>query len=226
MEDSALNKLKSSYSTYPIEQLKKAIITYDRELARSSIDQIIANGINPIEALDALTEAIRLVGEAFGRDELFLPDLLSASDTMQSVMPVLENEISKSGKERDILGKVVLGTVLGDLHSIGKTMVGTLLSANGFKVYDLGIDVKSDKFIEAVIQYKPDVLAMSALLTTTAYEQKNVIEILKKKGLRNKIKIMVGGGAITEDFAKSIGADGYDPTAPGAVTLAKKLLGI
>ena len=135
-----------------------------------------------------------------------------------------EEEIKNSGQKIKSLGIVVLGTVLGDVHSIGKQMVGTMLQAEGFTVHDIGIDVSAEKFINAIKIYDADILAMSALLTTTAFEQKKVMSTLVKEGLREKIKIMVGGGAVTEDFAKSIGADGYDPTAPGAAKLARKLI--
>jgi 5-methyltetrahydrofolate--homocysteine methyltransferase len=118
----------------------------------------------------------------------------------------------------------VIGTVSGDIHNIGKDMVATLLIADGFEVYNLGVDVKAEEFVEAIERYQPNILAMSALLSTTATAQKNVIEALKKKGIREKVKIMVGGGAITPKFATAIGADGYDPTAPGAIELAKTLI--
>ncbi|GAI49048.1 unnamed protein product, partial [marine sediment metagenome] len=210
-----LDDIRESSGKNSTDGLRKAIVTYNKNLAENSVKKIIADKqIDTLKVLKVITETLRLVGNAFGRDELFLPDLLSAADIMQSVMPILEEEIKKSGKERDVLGKVVLGTVKGDIHSIGKTMVGTLLIASGFKVYDLGIDVSSDKFIDAIKKYNPDMLAMSALLTTTAYEQKNVMDALQKEGLRKNIKVMVGGAPITQEFADNIGADGYDPTAP------------
>jgi len=123
------------------------------------------------------------------------------------------------------LGIIVIGTVYGDIHTIGKTMVATLLIAEGFIVNDLGINVTSEHFVEGIKKYKADILAMSALMTTTAPEQRKVIETLKKDGLRDRVKIMIGGGAITQEFTNSIGADGYDPTAPGAVKLARRLIG-
>jgi methanogenic corrinoid protein MtbC1 len=144
---------------------------------------------------------------------------------MQAAMPLIEAELRKTGAKRESLGTVVVGTVFGDIHSIGKAMVCTLLTAGGFEVHDLGVNIKAEEFIEAIDEYKADVLAMSALLTMTAAEQRKVIDTLKERGIREKVKVMVGGGAITADFAESIGADGYDPTAPGAVGLAKRLLG-
>lgn len=205
------------------QNLKKAIIEYDTERAASLAKEVMEKKIDPMKALDAMTEGIRQVGDGFGRGELWLPDLAGAADAMSSAMPIIEEEIKRSGAKRVSLGTVIAGTVFGDIHSIGKTMVCTLLTAEGFEVHDLGVNIKAEEFLEATKKYNADILAMSALMTMTASEQKKVIEYLKKEGLRNKIKIMVGGGAITEEFAKDVGADGYDPTAPGAVKLARRL---
>jgi len=208
-----------------LESLKKAITEYDSERAATLAKEVIERGIDPIEALDAMTGAIRQVGDGFARGELWLPDLVGAADAMSSAMPIIEEELKRSGAKRVTLGTVVVGTVFGDIHSIGKTMVCALLVAEGFEVYDLGVNLKAEEFLEAIKRHDADILAMSALMTTTAPEQRRVIESLEKEGLRNKVKIMVGGGAITEEFAKEIGADGYDPTAPGAAKLARKLAG-
>ena len=207
------------------QNLKKAIIEYDTERAASLAKEAIEKKIDPMKALDAMTEGIRQVGDGFGRGELWLPDLAGAADAMSSAMPIIEEEIKRTGAKRVSLGTVIAGTVFGDIHSIGKTMVCTLLTAEGFEVHDLGVNIKAEEFLEATKKYNADILAMSALMTMTASEQKKVIEYLKKEGLRDKIKIMVGGGAITEEFAKDVGADGYDPTAPGAVKLARRLIG-
>ncbi len=208
-----------------LENLKKAVLEYDSESAANWASQAIKVGIDPITVLDALTVAIRDVGEGFARCELWLPDLIGAADAMQAVMPIIEDEIKRRGAARETLGIVVSGTVFGDIHNIGKDMVNTLLTAEGFEVHDLGINVSPQMFVEAVEQYSPDILAMSALMTMTAPEMMNVIAALKQKGLRDKLRIMIGGGAITEEFAMSVGADGYDPTAPGAVRLAKRFVG-
>ncbi|MGQ9616223.1 MAG: cobalamin-dependent protein [Spirochaetota bacterium] len=208
-----------------IDNLRKAIFEYNAELARKSALHAIEKEIDPVEAMNVMTIAIREIGEAFGRGDLWLPDLVGASDAMQAATPILEEEMKKRGSHRETLGTVVAGTVFGDIHSIGKTMVTTLLTAAGFNVEDLGVNVKAEAFIEAIKKHSADLLAMSALMTTTMTEQEKVIESLKKEGIREKVKVMVGGAAVTEEFAKDIGADGYDPTAPGAVELAKKLLG-
>jgi corrinoid protein of di/trimethylamine methyltransferase len=208
-----------------IEGLKRAVIEYDAEGAAGWARKAVAEGVAPLKAMEALTEAIRQVGDRFGKGELWLPDLVGAADAMQAAMPVIEEELKKTGAKRESLGIVVVGTVFGDIHDIGKAMVCTLLTAGGFEVHDLGVNVRAEEFLEAIDKFKADVLAMSALLTMTASEQKKVIEALKAKGARGRVKVMVGGGALTQEFADEIGADGYDPIAPGAVTLARRLLG-
>ena len=207
------------------ENLKKAITEYDADKAASLAKKAVEEKIDPVKVLDAMTKAIRKVGDGFGRGELWLPDLVGAADAMSSAVPIIEKEIERIGARRESLGTIVAGTVFGDIHSIGKTMICTLLAAEGFKVHDLGINIKAEQFLEAIKKYNANILAMSALMTMTAQEQRKVIKSLEKENLRDKIKIMVGGGAITEEFAKDIGADGYDPTAPGAVRLARELVG-
>jgi len=225
MSEITLEDVCGSTSNKAIAQLRKAIVIYDGELAKDSAKKLISDKVNPLKVIEAMTEAIKLIGDAYGEGKLFLPDLVGASSAMSVAMPIVEEELKKTGTKREGLGSIVLGTVFGDIHSIGKTMVGTMLTAEGFTVHDIGINVSAEKFIEAVKTYKPNILAMSALLTTTASEQKKVMAILEKEGLRKKIKVMIGGGAVTREFAKSIGADGYDSTAPGAAKLAKRLIG-
>lgn len=207
-----------------LENLKKAILEYESEKAANLAREALEKKIDPAKALNVMTEAVRQVGDGFGRGDLWLPDLVGAADAMQSAMPIIQKEIERKGTKVETLGVVVVGTVFGDIHSIGKTMVCTLLAAEGFTVYDLGVNVTAEKFVEAAKKYKADILAMSALMTMTASEQRKVIALLKKENLRDKAKIMVGGGAITEEFANNIGADGYDPTAPGGAKLARRLV--
>lgn len=207
-----------------LENLKKSIIRYDVEGAGSWAKKAVEEGVDPLEALSKLTEGIRQVGDGYNKEELWLPELVGAASAMQSATPIIEEEIRRRGVKAESLGTVAIGTVYGDVHSIGKNMVATLLRAGGFTVHDLGVNVAAENFIEATRKYQVDILAMSALMTTTASEQMNVIATLKKEGIRDKIKIMVGGAAITQEFADSIGADGYDPTAPGAVKLARILI--
>lgn len=204
--------------------LEKAIIYYDVVTSERLANEIVQNELDLLKATDIMTKAVRNVGELFGKGELFLPDLVGASSAMLRAMPIIEEALKKKGKKRQSLGTVVIGTVYGDIHSIGKSMVATLLIAAGFEVYDLGVNIKYDEFINAVKIYNADVLAMSALMTTTAPEQKKIIDELQKVGIREKVKVVVGGAAITQEFADSIGADGYEPTAPDAIPLVKALL--
>jgi methanogenic corrinoid protein MtbC1 len=208
-----------------LQNLQKSVREYDGEAAAMWARKALDAGVEPVEALDALTEVIREVGDGFGKGELWLPDLVGAADAMKRAVPILEAGIGKTGKQRESLGVVVVGTVFGDIHDIGKTMVATMLIAEGFVVHDLGVNVTAAKFVEAIKEYQPDILALSALLTTTAPELHKVIQMLKAEGLRDQVRIMVGGGALTAAFAQSIGADGYDPTAPGAAKLARSLIG-
>lgn len=207
------------------ESLKKSVLEYDADGAERYAQQIVDEGLDPIAALDVISEAMQVVGEGYESGELWLPDLVGAADVGQKALPILEEEIRRRGEKAKSLGTVVVGTVSGDIHTIGKSMVGVLLVAAGFRVIDVGADVATNKFVDTVKENDADILALSALLTTTAPEQGKVIEALKEAGLRDKVKIMVGGGAISQGFADSVGADGYGATAPGAVALAKSLLG-
>lgn len=204
--------------------LRRAVIEYDATGAANWAMKAIEEKINPLAALDVIADAVNEVGEAFGRGDLWLPDLVGAAAALQAASPFLEKEIAKTGTLREYRGTVIIGTAFGDVHDIGKNMVSTLLIANGFKVIDLGVNVGCDQFMEAIINHKAEILAMSSLLTTTAPEQRKVINVLQERGLRNSVKIMVGGGAITKDFANQIGADGYASTAVTAVELACKLV--
>jgi corrinoid protein of di/trimethylamine methyltransferase len=207
-----------------LEKLAGSIREYDKAGAAQWARTAMEQGVDPLQALDVLTKAIREVGDAFGAGECFLPELVSAAEALQEAMPIIEAELQRSGTARHSAGVVVAGTVSGDIHNIGKSMLCTLLVADGFRVIDLGIDVPVSGFVKAVRDHRPDVLAMSALLTITAMEQKNVIEALKEAGIRESVKVIVGGGAISDEFAEQIGADGYDPTAPGGVKLIRNLL--
>jgi methylmalonyl-CoA mutase cobalamin-binding domain/chain len=209
-----------------LEEVKQAVLRFDKTsvevLTRSAIDE----GIEAVDVFEALKEVIGRVGEDFSKGLLFLPHLVGAADALEGGMPIVMEEIKRRGKKVESLGTVVIGTVYGDIHSIGKTMVATLLAAEGFAVKDIGINVPASDFVKAVEGDDVHIVAMSTLLTTTAPEQSKVIDTLEKRGLRDRVKVMVGGGAITKEFADSIGADGYSGTAPGAVKLAKNLLGI
>mgnify|MGYP000566116700 CR=1 FL=1 len=208
-----------------LQKLKQSVLAYDQTAAVDWARKAVEASIDPLRALDVLTEAIREIGEGFGKGDLFLPDMVGAADAMKAATPILEAAIERSGGKRETVGTVVLGTVYGDIHDIGKAMVATLMTAQGFKVLDLGVNITAEQFLAAVRETRPEILAMSSLLTTTAPEMKKVIDKLKSEGLREKLKVMVGGGAITESFAAGIGADGYDPTAVGGAVLARHLVG-
>ena len=208
-----------------LENLVEAIRAYNSKGAESSAQKAMDEGVDPVSALAAVSGVMKDIGDRFEAEELWLPDLIGAADAAQAALAVIETKIVESGQQPERLGIVVLGTVSGDIHNIGKTMVGALLTAHGFKVVDIGTNVTSTQFIQAVKDNDADILALSALLTTTAVEQAKVIETLKEEGLRDQVKVMVGGGAITPEFAEEIGADGYRATAPEAVGLAVELAG-
>jgi 5-methyltetrahydrofolate--homocysteine methyltransferase len=170
---------------------------------------------------DGLVAGMDIVGDKFRRDELFMPEVLISAKAMQAGMDVLRPKLIEAGVK--LAGSIVLGTVKGDLHDIGKNLVGMLMEGSGFQVIDLGIDVATEKFIEAVKSQKPNLLGLSALLTTTMPKMKEVMESLVEAGIRKSVKVMVGGAPVTEKFAKDIGADAYAPDAASAVEKAREL---
>lgn len=208
-----------------IAKLKAAIVAYDRNLAREMAAQALKEGQDPGKILDVTTEVIREVGDKFATGELFLPELVGAASAMSEAIKIMEAEIEKTGQKVDKIGTVVIGTVKGDVHDIGKTMVKTFLVADNFRVIDLGVDVAPEKFLAAIEKHNPEILALSALLTTTAAEQRRTIETLAEKRRRDKVKVIIGGAAVSRKYAEEIGADGYEGAAPRAPGLCKKLIG-
>jgi corrinoid protein of di/trimethylamine methyltransferase len=168
---------------------------------------------------------VNQVGEAFTNGNAFLPELVMAGEAMKVAVTTLEPEMKRRGTERKTLGKVVLATVEGDIHEIGKSLVGTMLSAAGFEVFDLGVNVATSKIIEKTQEVQAQIIGLSALLTTTMVKQREVIEILNSIGLRQSVKVMVGGAPVTREWVKQIGADGYSEDAIGAVIVARQLVG-
>lgn len=208
------------------KKMSQSILDGDSDVAIALAKQAIEAGIDPLDAITkGFVIGVNQVGESFSCGQAFLPELVMAGEAMKAAVATLEPEMQKRGTVRQVFGKVVLATVEGDIHEIGKTLVGTMLSASGFQVYDLGVDVPSARIIEKVKEVDADLVGLSALLTTTMVKQREVIEELDKLGLRKKVKVMVGGAPVTRDWVKKIEADGYSEDAIGAVGLAKQLVG-
>jgi corrinoid protein of di/trimethylamine methyltransferase len=208
------------------KKMAQSILDGDSDAAIELAKQAIEAGMDPLDAIaKGFVLGVNQVGENFASGQAFLPELVMAGEAMKAAVATLEPEMQKRGTSRQVFGKVVLATVEGDIHEIGKTLVGTMLSASGFQVYDLGVDVPTAKIIEKVKEVNADLVGLSALLTTTMVKQKEVIDELDKLGLRKNMKVMVGGAPVTRDWVQKIEADGYSEDAIGAVALAKKLVG-
>lgn len=210
-----------------LQKMAQCIIDGDADVAVALANEAIETGMDPLDAIsNGFVLGVNKVGESFACGQAFLPELVMAGEAMKAAVATLEPEMSRRGTSRQVFGKVVLATVEGDIHEIGKTLVGTMLSASGFEVYDLGVDVPATAIIEKVNEVDADLVGLSALLTTTMVKQKEVIEELDKLGLRKKVKVMVGGAPVTRDWVQKIEADGYSEDAIGAVSLAKELVGV
>jgi corrinoid protein of di/trimethylamine methyltransferase len=221
-----LIKKEIAMSAELLKAMAQSVIDGDPELAEQLAKQAIEAGIDPLEAINqGFVPGVDYVGEQFSCGDMFLPELVLAGEAMKMAVSVLEPEMSRRGSERKMLGKVVIGTVEGDIHDIGKTLVGTMLTSAGFKVYDLGVDVSVKKLIETAREVDADIIGVSALLTTTMMKQKTVIDELEAAGLKSRIKVMVGGAPVTQDWATRIGADGFSEDAIGSVSVARKLVG-
>ena len=208
-----------------LNQLTQAVIDGEPEQAAALAQQTLQLGLDPLFCINqALTPGMQRVGELFESGEYFLPDLIIGGEAMKQALAILEPALV-GGRQRQVLARVVLGTVKGDLHEIGKTLVATLLTANGFQVTDIGIDQSADSFVQAVTATHADLVGASALLTTTMPQQQRIIDALKEAGLRERVRVMVGGAPVTAAWAEKVGADGYAEDAIGAVALAKKLVG-
>ncbi len=210
-----------------LQKMAQCILDGDTDLAVVLAKKSIEIGMDPLDAITkGFVVGVNQVGESFACGQAFLPELVMAGEAMKAAVATLEPEMARRGTARQVYGKVVLATVEGDIHEIGKTLVGTMLSASGFQVYDLGVDVPASVIIEKVKEVDADLVGLSALLTTTMVKQKEVIDELDKLGLRKKVKVMVGGAPVTREWVQKIEADGYSEDAIGAVGLAKQLVGV
>ncbi len=208
-----------------LEKLRVAVINGDIEAAEEVAKEAIKIGLDPLEAIEeGLSKGIKEVGDKFEKLELFLPDMIQAAEAMSRAITILEERISSKEKLEKDKGTIVIGTVEGDIHDIGKNIVISLLKANGFKVYDLGKDVPSIKFIEKAEEVNADVIAISALLSSTMIKQEEIIKMLKDMKIRDKYMVIVGGAPVTEEWAKKIGADAYGKTANDGVLKIKEFL--
>ncbi|PKO20516.1 MAG: cobalamin-binding protein [Chloroflexi bacterium HGW-Chloroflexi-1] len=207
-----------------LETIYNAVLEGNAPGAKAGVQAAITEGIAPETILrDGLIAAMGEVGRLFEENEYFVPEMLVAARAMQGGLALLKPHLAMVGAAPT--GKVIVGTVKGDLHDIGKNLVAMMLEGAGFEIVDLGVDVSPDKFVKAVMEHKPQAIAMSALLTTTMPGMKNTIVALEEAGLRGSVKVMIGGAPVTDGFARQIGADGYSPDASSAVRLAKALTG-
>ena len=206
-----------------LSKLHDSILKGDTNAAVEITKEALADKVDPEELVAKyMIPAMDEVGRRFEANEFFVPELLLAARTMRSALELLRPLLAEQGAEP--AGRVVIGTVKGDLHDIGKNLVASMLEGGGFEVVDLGVDVSPDKFIEAIKEKKANIVALSALLTTTMPAMKNTIDELKNNGLRDQVTVLVGGAPVTQQFAEEIGADGYSDNANGAVTLARKMV--
>jgi trimethylamine corrinoid protein len=208
------------------QAMSQSVIDGEPEQAEELARKAVSLDLNPLEVIDdGYTHGMNVLGDRFAQGEVFLPHLVMGGEAMKAAIAVLEPELAKRQQQRQVLGKVVIGTVAGDIHEIGKSLVATMLSANGFQVFDLGVDVPVSTFVEKAAEVEADIVGLSALLTTTMLNQGKVIESFQEAGLREKVKVIVGGAPVSQSWAEEIRADGYSENAVGAVALAKELMG-
>jgi 5-methyltetrahydrofolate--homocysteine methyltransferase len=208
-----------------MEDIYTAVLDGDAKGAQAGVQAALDAGI-PADTIlkDGLIAAMSEVGRLFEENEYFVPEMLVSARAMQSGLAILKPHLAAGGATPS--GKVVIGTVKGDLHDIGKNLVGMMLEGSGFEIIDLGSDVTPEKFVQAVKDHNPQVIGMSALLTTTMPSMSNTIKALQEAGVREQVKVMIGGAPVTDEFAKRVGADGYSPDASSAVRLAKSLINV
>ena len=210
--------------TSVLDDIRSAVINGDRDTAKSLVEQSLAGGMDPTELLnDALISGMTEVGERFERQEFFVPEMLVAARAMQESLAILRPHLQAADVKP--VGQVLLATVRGDLHDIGKNLVGIMMEGTGFEVVDLGVDVGPEQVVAAVKEHKPDLVGLSALLTTTMPMMRTIIEALEEAGIREQAKVIVGGAPVTQEYATSVGADLYAPDAASAARISAQALG-
>lgn len=208
-----------------IEKLESAVESYDEVAARKAAQEALVKDIDPAVAIkDGLMKGLLNMGDKWAKGEAFITEVMLAATALKAGLDILEPALRQKGKRIETVGRVVIGTVQGDIHDIGKSIVAAMLKAVGFEVQDLGVDVSSEKFVEAVKKYDPQIVGMSALLTTSMLEQRKLIEGLREAGLRDKVRVIVGGAPVTKAWASEIGADAYGEDAFEAVNKTKLLV--
>lgn len=208
-----------------VKEIQDGLTDGDAEIVKNSTEKALKMGIPPeLIIINALIPIMEQIGKEFRNGNIFIPDVLMSSRAMHASLYVLKPLIIDSSLDKK-KGRIIIGTVAGDLHDIGKNMVSMTLQGDGYEVIDLGIDVPASSFISAILRYQPDILAMSALLTTTIGELKHVVQAIRNEGLRDRIKIIIGGGPVTQDYVDEIGANGYGEDVFGAIETVNKLLG-
>ncbi len=209
--------------TSVLDDIRSAVINGDRDTAKSLVEQSLAGGMDPTELLnDALISGMTEVGERFERQEFFVPEMLVAARAMQEALAILRPHLQAADVQP--VGQVLLATVRGDLHDIGKNLVGIMMEGTGFEVVDLGVDVGPEQVVAAVKEHKPDLVGLSALLTTTMPMMRTIIEALEEGGIREQVKVIVGGAPVTQEYATSVGADLYAPDAASAARVSLQAL--
>lgn len=205
------------------EGLSQSVVSGNERQVKETVKAMLAAGVNPLDIIQqGLIAGMNVVGPLFKEGVMYVPEVLMSAKSMAAGIEIVKPFIAEGDIPSE--GKIIVGTVKGDLHDIGKNLVGMMLESGGFKVINLGVDITAERFMAAVKEHKPDILAMSALLTTTMLSMKDTIELIKEEGLQDKVKVIIGGAPISQDFANEIGADGFAVDAASAVELCRNLI--
>jgi corrinoid protein of di/trimethylamine methyltransferase len=207
-----------------LDELVKAVMDGDEEEANAAAEKVVQEGVRIGTVIDALTAGMREIGDQFARMDIFLPEMMMSAQAMKAAMAVLEPELQRAGAETEKKGTIVIGTVEGDMHEIGKDIVITLLQVQGFEVHDLGINVNALDFVNKAEEVNADIIGASSLMTTTMPNQKDIIEILKEKGIRDKYHVILGGAPVTQEWVDQCGADSWGENAGKAVALLERVM--